>query len=93
MQTDQSLFFYLAFAEAVNVPVYAALNDRNCVFSAFHFVNDSLFALQRLIHRKEVGHFVKNVLGQLAYVLVAVVCRVVKRDSDYLVVQRAVVQH
>ena len=30
---------------------------------------------------------------KLAYVLVAVICRVVERDSDYFIVQRTVVQH
>ena len=84
---------FFSLAETIYVSVDAAFNDLYCIVLALDFIYDGLFALEGLVDSEEVRHFVKNVLRKFGNVLVGIVCRVVERYCDYLIVKCAVVEH
>ena len=87
------LLVFFSLAETIYVSVDAALNDLYRIVLAFYFIYDGLFALEGLIDCEEVRHFIENVLRKFGNVLVGIVCRVVERYCDYLIVERTVVEH
>ena len=68
-------------------------DDGDGILPALHVSGHGLLALQRLVDGEEVGHFVKDVVGQLGDVMIGVVSGVGKGDGDDLFVVLAVVQH
>ena len=62
-------------------------------FSAFGLVDNSSLVFESFVYGEEMSHLVKDMLGKLRNICVAVVCGVACVDSDNLIVGSTTVKH